>query len=317
MPRFSIVIPCNNNEATIGEAVASALAQRHDDFAVVVGDNGSKDRSQAIIDAFDDPRLIKRLHRETLPKTDNWNRAYRDAPDCQYLVTLHGDDRLAPDALTAIAAQADRGAPPLIHGRFDVIDAQGKRLRTVGIPFDYVASADEFRHIQMHANVVGVAGVSMRTDLFHRLGGWPPEWTYMQDVEMWWRLAEFGPVRHSRAVLGDYRVFDIPINPAFVDEIGRWTQVHIADYAVDDPAHKAGWDSLATYRKLIESRPDAATRTAGLDLDALLGPTSERRDPGNRQRLYRLGLVARTLLSSDRRAGRGRFTSVPHGATAG
>ncbi|MFZ8477508.1 glycosyltransferase, partial [Staphylococcus aureus] len=90
---------------------------------VVVGDNGSKDRSPAIIDAFDDPRLIKRLHHETLPKTDNWNRAYRDAPDCEYLVTLHGDDRLAPDALAAIAVQADCGAPPLIHGRFDVVDA--------------------------------------------------------------------------------------------------------------------------------------------------------------------------------------------------
>lgn len=313
MPRFSIVIPCNNNEATIGEAVSTALAQRHDDFTVVVGDNGSKDRSPAIIDAFDDPRLIKRLHRETLPKTDNWNRAYRDAPDCEYLVTLHGDDRLAPDALAAIAVQVDCGAPPLIHGRFDVVDAQGARLRTVGIPFDYVASAAEFRRIQMHANVVGVAGVSMRTDLFHRLGGWPPEWTYMQDVEMWWRLADFGPVRHTRAILGDYRVFDIPINPAFVDEIGRWTQDHINDFPAGDPVHEAGWDSLATYRALLESKPDFADRTAGLDLNALLGPhAADRSDPGNRQRLYRMGLVARTLLSAARRRGRGRFASVPH-----
>lgn len=312
MPRFSIVIPCNNNEATIGEAVSTALAQQHNDFVVVVGDNGSKDHSPAIIDTFDDPRLIKRLHGETLAKTDNWNRAYRDAPDCEYLVTLHGDDRLAPGALTAIAAQADRGAPPLIHGRFEVIDARGQRLRTVGIPFDYVASAEEFRRIQMHANVVGVAGVSMRTDLFHRLGGWPPEWTYMQDVEMWWRLVEFGPVRHTRSVLGDYRVFDIPINPAFIDEIGRWTQVHIADYPADDPAYKAGWDSLATYRALLKSKSDFAERTAGLDLDALLGSEStDRRDPGGRQRLYRMGLVAQTLLSSARRNGRGRFTSAP------
>lgn len=310
MPRFSIVIPCNNNEATIGEAVSTALAQRYDDFMVVVGDNGSKDRSATIIDGFDNPRLVKRLHSEILPKTGNWNRAYFDAPDCEYLVTLHGDDRLAPDALSQIAAEADRGKPPMIHGRFDVIDTMGKRLRTVGIPFDYVASGEEFRRVQMHANVVGVAGVSMRTDLFHRLGGWPPEWTYMQDVEMWWRLANFGPVRHTRAILGDYRVFDIPINPAFVDEIGRWTQSHIIDYPPHDPAHKAGWNCLATYRTLIESRRDFAQNTAGIDLDALLGSrTAQGRDPGNRQRLYRLSLVARTMLSSDRRNGRGRFAS--------
>jgi glycosyltransferase involved in cell wall biosynthesis len=311
LPRFAIVIPCFNNERTIREAIETALAQRHGDFAVVVGDNGSKDQSPTIIDAFDDPRLIKRLHRETLPKTDNWNRAYGDAPDCDYLVTLHGDDRLAPDALAAIAAQADRGAPPLIHGRFEVIDAHGNRQRTVGIPFDYTASRDEFRRMQIAANVVGVAGVSMRTDLFHRLGGWPPEWTYMQDVEMWWRLAEFGPVRHTSAILGDYRVFDIPINPAFVDEIGRWTQAHIADFAATDPARQAGWDGLATYRALLESKPDFAASTAGLDLDALLGPRPVgSRNPGRRQRLFRLAIVARTLLSTDRRNGHGRFASL-------
>ena len=312
MPRFSIVIPCNNNEPTIGEAISTALAQQYDDFVVVVGDNGSTDRSPAIIDTFDDRRLIKRLHSETLLKTDNWNRAYGDAPDCEYLVTLHGDDRLAPSALRAIAAQADCGAPPLIHGRFEVIDAQGQRLRTVGVPFDYVASAEEFRRTQMYANVVGVAGVSMRTDLFHRLGGWPPEWTYMQDVEMWWRLVDFGPVRHSRSVLGEYRVFDIPINPAFVDEIGRWTQNHIADYPSDDSAHAAGWDSLASYRALLESKPDFNERTAGLNLDALLGSGSTDRGAlTSRQRLYRMSLVARTLLSPARRNGRGRFSSVP------
>ena len=129
---------------------------------------------------------------------------------------------------------------------------------------------------------------------------------------MWWRLADFGPVRHTRAILGDYRIFDIPINPAFVDEIGRWTQVHINDFSAGDPVHEAGWDSLATYRALLESKPDFADRTAGLDLDALLGTQAAgRRNPGNRQRLYRMALVARTLLSAARRQGRGRFASVP------
>ena len=312
MPRFCIIIPCFNNERTIAEALDTALAQHHDDYLVVVGDNGSRDRSPEIIAGYDHPRLLTRPYGETLPKTDNWNRAYREAPDCQYLVTLHGDDRLAPTALRDIADQADRGAPPLIHGRFNLIDAEGRYLRTTGLPIDYVANATEFRRIQMYANVVGVAGMTIRTDLFHRLGGWPSEWTYMQDVELWWQLVEHGPARHSRAILGDYRVFDIPINPAVVSEIGRWVRHHMASYPPESAEYRAGRDNLAEYRRLLETKPDFAQSTRDLPLDALLGNASSGfRDASVRQRLYRLAVAARTAFSANRRQGRGAFAGAP------
>ena len=315
MPRFCIVIPCFNNERTIAEAIDTALAQEHDDFMVVVGDNGSQDRSQAIIDGYDDPRLIKLLNLPTLGKTDNWNRAYNAAPDCQYLVTLHGDDRLASSALRSIAEQADCGLPPLIHGRVNLIDDDGRFLRTVGLPLDYVATASEFRRIQMVSNVVGIAGMAMRTDLFARLGGWSSEWTSSQDVEIWWQLVQFGPARHTKAVLGDYRVFANQIGKAVVIENSRWARLHMAEYPEDSVEYRAGRDALAEFRRALESRDDFAEGTADIDLDALLGPSEPApkgfRHPHFRQRLYRMTLAARTALSADRKRGRGAFASVP------
>ncbi|MCV0383302.1 MAG: glycosyltransferase [Erythrobacter sp.] len=303
MPRFSIVIPCYNNAATIGEAISSALAQRHDDFEVVVGDNGSSDASPQIIQAFDHPRLAADCHSQTLPKTDNWNRAYSQASDCEYLVTLHGDDRLHPDALAAIATEADHSSPALIHGRFHTIDASGNRTGTVGIPFDYTASGYEFRFMQLHANVVGVAGVAMRTDLFHQLGQWPREWTYMQDVEMWWRLSEHGHVRHTSKILGEYRQFDIPTNPDFARELADWTRMHMRDAAEGSREYNAARDSLLVYRKLLESKCDFAERAKSLPLNRLYGSSEPPRGLGHpawRQRLFRISLVLKTLLRPDR-----------------
>ena len=99
MPKFVIVIPCYNGAETINEAIESALAQHYDDFSVCVSDSGSRDNSADLIAQHQSPNLHVSLFTETLPKTENWNRAYFEAPDCEYLVTLHADDRLTPNCL--------------------------------------------------------------------------------------------------------------------------------------------------------------------------------------------------------------------------
>ena len=99
MAKFSIVIPCFNQAAKISEAIESSLAQNYPDFEIAVTDNASTDGSGEIIDGYDGPRLKKYLCSDFVPKTDNWNRAYSAASDCEYLVTLHADDILSPHAL--------------------------------------------------------------------------------------------------------------------------------------------------------------------------------------------------------------------------
>jgi hypothetical protein len=57
MPEATIIVPAYNAEATLGETLRSLLAQTHDDFEVVLVDDGSTDRTVAIARAFGDPRL--------------------------------------------------------------------------------------------------------------------------------------------------------------------------------------------------------------------------------------------------------------------
>jgi len=53
-PRISVVIPCYNAAKYVGAAIQSVLDQDHDNFEILVTDDGSSDDSAAVIQAFGD-----------------------------------------------------------------------------------------------------------------------------------------------------------------------------------------------------------------------------------------------------------------------
>jgi glycosyltransferase involved in cell wall biosynthesis len=56
-PSISVVMPVYNRAAIVERAIASVLAQDHDDFELIVVDDGSSDRTPDIVEAISDPRL--------------------------------------------------------------------------------------------------------------------------------------------------------------------------------------------------------------------------------------------------------------------
>ena len=64
-PAVSVIVPAYNAEATLAEAVGTALRGTHSDFEVIVVDDGSSDGTLAVADtlARADPRI--RLHRQS------------------------------------------------------------------------------------------------------------------------------------------------------------------------------------------------------------------------------------------------------------
>ena len=50
-------MPVYNQEQFVGDAVASVLLQTHEDFELIVVDDGSTDRTVDIVRAFEDPRI--------------------------------------------------------------------------------------------------------------------------------------------------------------------------------------------------------------------------------------------------------------------
>lgn len=99
--RIGIVTPAFNVAPFIGAAIGSVLRQTHTDWRMVVVDDGSTDRTAAVVRCFHDPRLS--LIRQPNAGVSAARNRGAAALTCDAILFLDGDDWLAPFALEVLA----------------------------------------------------------------------------------------------------------------------------------------------------------------------------------------------------------------------
>ena len=100
-PYFSLLLVVDDDIATIGETLASILAQDYKFYEVIIVDNCSTDGSGKICrqasQARDNVTLIKLWKK--IPKGAAWNKAF-DLAQGDFVLFLKGNDRLLANALS-------------------------------------------------------------------------------------------------------------------------------------------------------------------------------------------------------------------------
>ena len=91
MPEVSIIVPVYNAENSISRCVDSILHQEFEDFELLLVDDGSKDSSPAILDAYaeQDPR-VKVIHKPNSGVSSTRNLALDQAKG-KYIQFLDAD----------------------------------------------------------------------------------------------------------------------------------------------------------------------------------------------------------------------------------
>jgi chlorobactene glucosyltransferase len=109
-PRVSLLVPARDEEATIKACAESLLAQDYPDFEVILLDDGSTDRTAAILASLDSPRL-RVLSGQALP--DGWTgktwacQQLADAATGELLLFTDADTVHRPDTVRqAVNARA-------------------------------------------------------------------------------------------------------------------------------------------------------------------------------------------------------------------
>ena len=150
-PKVSVVIPAYNHERFIQAAVDSVLAQTHADLELIVVDDGSTDRTGAIVQAVRDPRLSY-YHQHNQDAYNTINRGLSLATG-EFVAILNSDDVYTTDRLERLlAAQRESGAECLFTD-VSPIDDDGRPLddpRTLprGAPQDAVKWQRRHRLLQ-------------------------------------------------------------------------------------------------------------------------------------------------------------------------
>ncbi len=205
-PTVSVVMPVYHVERFVGEAVRSVLAQTFEDFELIIVDDGGQDRSMAICESFDDPRIfIVRQKNRGLAGARNTGIA---AARGQFIALLDSDDRWLPEKL----------ALHVIH-----LEANPN----IGVSFSPSRFIDE-------------DGQPMRLKMRPKLDGITPDpaepnrpcWfdeslRQSEDIECWLRLALIGKVEFAgiAPALTEYRLGNGGLSASILRQYETWQGV--------------------------------------------------------------------------------------------
>lgn len=195
MPAISIVTPAFDVAPFIGDAVASARAQDHPAWEMVVVDDGSRDGTALAAEraAEGDPRI--RILRQPNGGVSAARQAGVAAARGAALLFLDADDWLAPDALRRLAAALD-AAPGAVaaYGPWAAMAGDARpgdaplRLKTGPFP-----AGDILDRLLVRNLLVNGGHALIRRPAFEAAGGFDPTLRYGEDWACWVRLAQRGP----------------------------------------------------------------------------------------------------------------------------
>jgi len=204
-PPVAVMIPAYNEEANIGPCLAALLAAGYprEKLDIIVVDDGSTDRTRAVVRAYPGVRLLSQEHRG---KVAALNTAVRSARS-DFLVSIDADTRLRPGAIAELVR-------PLADRRIGAVTGVAKVANPRGAlgwfqSVEYLANAfsrESFASVFRFAPGICGALTCYRRSSLLRVGGFRPD-TAAEDFDVALELARRGSaVVAARAAVGDTRV---------------------------------------------------------------------------------------------------------------
>jgi glycosyltransferase involved in cell wall biosynthesis len=198
--KFSVIIPLYNKEAEIERTLRSVLAQSYSPLEIVVVDDGSTDRSAAIVEGLGSP-LIRLIRQPNAGETAARNRAMAEARG-DYFALIDADDEWRAGFLAEVAMMIEEFPNCGLYSTgFDIIDARGGHAART--PEMRGVVENFFRESMRSYVTIPSASVIPRT-VVEAVGGFPEGMRLGGDQYMWVKIAHRWPVCFSPERLVKY-----------------------------------------------------------------------------------------------------------------
>jgi glycosyltransferase involved in cell wall biosynthesis len=222
-PAITVLMSVRNGERFLRPSVQSVLAQTEKDFEFLIVDDGSTDRTAAILADF--ARLDRRIRVHTQPEnlglTRSLNAGLRLAR-ASLIARQDADDLSHPERLADQARfMAAHPRVVLLSAGIEGIDAAGENLGP--LPPSCPVPDDLIPWMLLFYNYLEGHSVAMfRRDSALAIGGYDEAFTYAQDYELWTRLARTGAVAVLPRILLQLRLHESSLGGQRRDEQRRF-----------------------------------------------------------------------------------------------
>jgi glycosyltransferase involved in cell wall biosynthesis len=192
---ISIITPAHDVAPFVADAVASARAQDHPAWEMILVDDGSRDGTARAAEraAEGDPRI--RILRQAKAGVSAARNAGIATARGRALLFLDADDWLAPDALRRLGATLD--CVPAAVAAYGPWAAMAEAARPGDAPLRVKTgpfpAGDILDRLLVRNLLVNGGHALIRSTAFEAAGGFDPKLRYGEDWECWVRLALRGP----------------------------------------------------------------------------------------------------------------------------
>jgi teichuronic acid biosynthesis glycosyltransferase TuaG len=205
-PLVSVIIPNYNHGAFVGNAVRSVLGQTHKNLEVIVVDNFSTDDTLQMLAEIKDARLkvFQFNNRGIIAAGRNFGAKQASG---EVLAFLDSDDTWLPEKLARQIPHLDD--PVLSCVSSDFLAVGDARYHKQHLSFAPGVGYRDYQYDEIaRRNAVMTSSAVLRTADFLAVGGFDenPDFRFIEDWELWLRMAHRGSIRVLNEQLIAYRI---------------------------------------------------------------------------------------------------------------
>ncbi|WP_313269236.1 glycosyltransferase [Sphingobacterium sp.] len=174
----SIIIPVFNNQSTVEETVASALAQDYDNLEIILVNDGSTDNTQKILEKLSDQHENIQLYNKSNEGVSaSRNYGFRRSHG-KYVVFLDADDLLVDTFVSECAYVMDNQRTlSVVYTQVQFFERQSGIFKLPKLDFQRLLSG----------NCLTVTAM-IRAEMFESVNMYDEKLNYVEDWEFWIRL---------------------------------------------------------------------------------------------------------------------------------
>lgn len=181
--QVSVIIPTYNRAQRLGKAIDSVLAQSHQDFELIVVDDGSEDNTDELIENYNSD--IVYIRQENSGAAAARNRGIEKAR-YNLLAFLDSDDWFAENKLKTQIQAMNRNPSCLISHTNEIWYRNGQILNQ---KLKHKKSSGDIFAQSLELCAVGMSTIMIHKEIFDRYGFFDEGYPCCEDYEFWLRIS--------------------------------------------------------------------------------------------------------------------------------